>query len=111
MRKNLLPAFLLICPALLLTAAVPVVAERPEPTVHGTFDGEPMYSVLPPDAIPAINEPAYLEGKAAAAQMKPAEPVIGVVIDGAARAYSTWQLDAHEIVNDRLGGAPIAVTW
>jgi hypothetical protein len=27
------------------------------------------------------------------------------------RAYSTWQLDRHEIVNDVFEGRPVAVTW
>jgi len=99
------------CMAVLMMIVPAAAAERPEAQVHGTFEGEPMYSVLAPDAIPAITEPVFVAGKEATAQMKPEEPVIGVVLDGTARAYSTWQLDAHEIVNDRLGGAPIAVTW
>jgi len=86
-------------------------AERPEPKVHGTFSGDPMYTVLPPGAIPAIGEPRIISAEEANKQMAPSEPVIGVVIGDAARAYSTWQLDSHEIVNDELGGAAIAATW
>jgi hypothetical protein len=37
--------------------------------------------------------------------------VIGVVGEHERRAYSTWQLDRHEIVNDTFEGRPIAVTW
>jgi hypothetical protein len=70
-----------------------------------------MYTVLPLDAIPAIREPEYVSGEAAARQMKDREPVIGLRLDGEARAYSTWQLDFHEIVNDEVGGVPVAVTW
>jgi hypothetical protein len=34
------------------------------------------------------------------------------VFDGTvAKAYSLWQLDHHEIVNDTLGDVPIATTW
>lgn len=43
--------------------------------------------------------------------MRDDEPVIGVVVDGVARAYSTWFLDHHEIVNDTFGDEPVAVTW
>jgi hypothetical protein len=43
--------------------------------------------------------------------MAPDEPVIGVVIGGTARAYSAWQLDAHEIVTDVIEGTAIAATW
>ena len=44
--------------------------------------------------------------------LRPEEPVLGVVgADGTAKCYSTWQLEAHEIVNDELDGLPIAATW
>ena len=39
------------------------------------------------------------------------ELVIGVSIDGDHRAYSVPHLSRHEIVNDVVGGRPIAVTW
>lgn len=39
------------------------------------------------------------------------ELMIGVAGTGEQRAYSTWQLDSHEIVNDTFEGRPIAVTW
>ena len=85
--------------------------QRREPQIHGTFDGDPMYTVVPPGAIPAINDPQFVSGAEAAAQMSPDEPVMGIVINDEARAYSLWQLDAHEIVNDTIGGSAIAVTW
>jgi len=87
------------------------LAERPEPEVHGTFDGDDMYTLLPPDAIPAITAPEYVTGEAAAAQMSADEPVIGVFSDTDAVCWSTWQLDHHEIVNDTLDGTAIAATW
>lgn len=87
------------------------IAQRPAPKVVGEFGGDPMYAVLEPDAIPALRDPVFVSGPAAAAQMKPDEPVIGVVVDGEAHAYSTWQLDAHEIVNDRIAGSAVAATW
>jgi hypothetical protein len=95
----------------LLAAAVPAGAQEGPPAVYGEFDGEPMYTVLPADAIPAIREPEFVTGPAADAQMAPHEPVIGVVIGATARAYSAWQLDAHEIVNDTIEGTAIAATW
>lgn len=82
-----------------------------KPPIHGTYDGDPMFDVLPLDAIPAIREPRFVSGEAAERQMVEHEPIIGVVVDGEARAYSTWQLDFHEIVNDVAGGVPIAVSW
>ena len=76
-----------------------------------TVDGEPMYQVLPANAIPAIMDPRFVTGAEAVALMSEDEPVMGIVIDGEARAYSLWHLDAHEIVNDSAGGIEFAVTW
>ncbi len=72
-----------------------------------------MVTVLPPDAIPALTNPVFLSRAEAGPMMADDEPVIGLVdpVSGQAKAYSLWHLDRHEIVNDRLGGKPIAVTW
>ena len=43
--------------------------------------------------------------------MRDEELVIGIAAGGEAKAYSTELLDSHEIVNDRMGGSAIAVTW
>ncbi len=37
--------------------------------------------------------------------------IVGVAIDGEARAYPISLLTVHEIINDTLGGVPIAVTY
>lgn len=96
---------------IVLATALPAMAQRPEPEVFAEIDGDPMYTVLEPDSIPAIRTPSFVTGRAAEAQMKPDEPVIGVVVDGEAHAYSTWHLDAHEIVNDEIAGTAIAASW
>ena len=96
---------------LLALAVQPAAAERPEPEVHGVFDGDEMYTLLEPDAIPAITAPAYVTGKEAAAQMMPNEPVIGVASGDDAVCWSAWQLDHHEIVDDFIGKTPIAASW
>ena len=38
-------------------------------------------------------------------------PVLGVYVDGVARAYSVDVLSLHEIVNDEIAGEPYAVLW
>jgi len=96
---------------LLLVAVHPAAAERPEPEVHGVFDGDEMYTLLEPDAIPAITAPEYVTGEEAAAQMMPNEPVIGVSSGDDAVCWSAWQLDHHEIVDDFIGKTPIAASW
>lgn len=40
-----------------------------------------------------------------------ADRVAGIVVNGEARAYPLSILNAHEVVNDELGGVPIAVTY
>jgi hypothetical protein len=96
--------------ALLLAAAV-------APPARGQFippesvDGAPIYTVLPRDAIPAIDDPRFVPAAEAAAFMKEDEPVLGVTGGGAAKAFSLWHLNVHEIVNDEIGSTPVAVTW
>ena len=63
------------------------------------------------DSIPAIRSPEFVSADDAESWMEPDEPVIGIEIDGDARAYPTAMLSRHEIVNDTVGGASIAVTW
>ena len=67
-------------------------------------------SILPQDAIPALIKPNYLTASQAS-DMNNQEEVIGVVINGDARAYPISTMSSHEIVDDDIGGQPIAVTW
>jgi len=75
-----------------------------------TIDGDPVFRGLPKDVIPAIDRPTFVSA-AQATSVADDEPVIGVVIDGVARAYPTWLLNGHEIVNDAIGPRRFAVTW
>jgi hypothetical protein len=43
--------------------------------------------------------------------MTPGERVIALEINGDARAYPINILSSHEIVNDVVGGQPVAITW
>ena len=63
------------------------------------------------DAIPAILAPEMASADAADEWMADNEPVVGISINGDHRAYSIPMLSRHEIVNDVVGGQPIAVTW
>lgn len=73
--------------------------------------GSPLVRLLPPDAIPAIDSPKLVSRQEGERFMLSEEPVLGVVVGGEARAYSLWILDSHEIVNDVIGGTPVAATW
>lgn len=68
-------------------------------------------TLLPRDAIPAIDDPQFITASEAELAYEPDELVIGVEFDSDARAYSVPLLSRHEIVNDTVGGVKIAVTW
>ena len=68
-------------------------------------------TVLSKDAVPAIFDPDFLPADSADRQYRDTDLVIGVSIDGDHRAYHVPYLSAREIVNDVVGGKPIAVTW
>jgi hypothetical protein len=68
-------------------------------------------TLLPRDAIPAIDNPRFLAAVEADEYYDPDELVMGVVFNGDARAYSVPFLSNREIVNDTVGGVKIAVTW
>ena len=65
----------------------------------------------PPDGIPAIDRPAFVTPAQADAWLTPKEPVLALEIAGDARAYPLQILIWHEIVNDVVGGRPVAVTF
>lgn len=62
------------------------------------------------DVIPALTAPASVPASKAGF-VADGDEVIGVVFDGEARAYPLAILDHHEVVNDAIGGATIAVTY
>ena len=68
-------------------------------------------TVLPRDAISAIRDPEFVEVTEAARWMNGREQVIGLERGGEVRAYPINLLSRHEIVNDVVGGEPVAITW
>ena len=67
--------------------------------------------VLRRDKIPSIDNPRFVSVGSAAEWLEDVEPVILLDIEGDARAYPLQVLIWHEIVNDKVGGAPVAVTY
>lgn len=93
----------LLTPAVLLAQK----KEAKETEVHGHI----MYTLLEPGDIPAIFEPKYVSVSQADAYYYPDEPLIAVIDGDKAKAFSTWHLDHHEVVNDYINGKAITVTW
>ena len=65
----------------------------------------------PKDGIPALSDPAFIPVPQET-RLSDREPVIAVELDGQTpRAYPIRYLMWHEIVNDRIGTTPVAVTF
>jgi hypothetical protein len=95
-----------------------VAALLPSPPAHSQsaqelrIDPSEIVTLLPKDAIPAIRAPAPLLVPAAAAHaVRDNDQVLGVTIGAESRAYPVAFLSWHEIINDTIGGVPIAATW
>ena len=105
------------------TKAITQATKKPEPTIPPAPTEDPVaataperaldiVTLLPFDGIPAIDTPHFFPDLETANMFyNDGELVLGVEIDGDARAYSVPLLSSHEIVNDVVGGKPIAVTW
>ena len=65
----------------------------------------------PPDGIPPLDSPTFVDTTVAATWLGEREPVIALEIDGDVRAYPLQILIWHEIVNDVVGGEPVTVTF
>jgi hypothetical protein len=63
------------------------------------------------DGIPSIDDPVLVSRARGDADLAGTEQVMLVEHAGEARAYPVRSLIRHEIVNDVVGGRPVAVTW
>ena len=95
-RDNLFKLSALL--ALLLTG--PALAEE-------IPDGVQM--LLARGGIPAVFAPTFVSADEAG--ISDDAWILGVVVNGDARAYSLNLLNHHEIVNDDVGGVPLAAVW
>ncbi len=64
------------------------------------------------DGIPDLQNPGHVAADDPGADyLSDDERVIGVSINGEHRAYPLRIVNAHELVNDELGGEPLSLTW
>jgi Protein of unknown function (DUF3179) len=76
------------------------------------IDPREIVTLLPKDAVPAIRDPVpLLVPVDAVREVRDSDQVLGVAVGGESRAYPIPFLSWHEIVNDTVGGMPIAATW
>jgi hypothetical protein len=88
--------------------------ERAEPAENEPADLIPdsaLKNVLSPDSIPSIDEPKFVSTEKAARWLADREPVVSLELGGETRAYPAQILTWHEIVNDVVGGNPVAITY
>lgn len=65
----------------------------------------------PKDGIPPIDEPKFESAEEAAEWLEPRDPLMVVSLGDEVKAYPLGILIWHEIVNDVVGGVPVAVTF
>ena len=63
------------------------------------------------DSIPAIDRPRFVAVNDARKWLSDNEPVIALQVNGVSRAYPMEIIVWHEVVNDVIGGVPVAVTF
>ena len=94
----------------LFIAVMPYHARGWDFSRHSIPTDEIMGGGPPRDGIPALMSPRYVSASKATF-MSPDEKVLGVAVNGDARAYPLRILSWHELVNDRIGGKPVLVSW
>ena len=74
-----------------------------------TFDPNRMYQAIFRDSIRPIYDPTFVTVDES--KLDDGDHVIGLAVNGEARAYSVGVLTSREMVNDVVGGVPVLVTW
>jgi len=91
--------------------AVPTAEETlPLPMAPEELESRAVSGGPPKDGIPSIDDPSFV-GPDDAGFLDPGDPVFGVARNGVVEACPQEILVQHEIVNDRLGDLPVAVTY
>ncbi len=81
-------------------------------TRHSIDLGEIMSGGPPKDGIPSIDRPEFAAlGSSVGDGLVATEPVMVLTVNGVTKAYPLRFLIWHEIVNDTIGGVPVAVTF
>ncbi len=113
-RRAFLASLALICPASLWAQeANPFRPAWPRTDFsrRGIDFAEVISGGPPKDGIPALSDPRFAAA-ATETRLAEREPVMTVALPGQkARAYPIRYLMWHEIVNDRIGGTPVLVTF
>ena len=118
-RAYMAPALSLFAVALLAAAAPavgqvdrgPIRAEWTTDFASFTVPPDSLVRFGPRDAIPALHDPAFVSIREAGRWLDSREPVVVVRVGEDVRAYPVQILLMHDVVNDVVGGTPVAVTF
>ncbi len=83
-----------------MTVETTMAADEPPPGVE---------QLLPRGRIAAVLDPQFVG--AADAELPDDAWILGVAVDGQAKAYSLNLLNRHEVVNDKTGETAYAAVW
>ena len=78
---------------------------------HSVSYDEILSGGVPRDGIPPVDKPKFTSQEDANRWLGDQEPVIAFELNGDVRAYPLQILIWHEIVNDVVGGVPVAATF
>lgn len=111
-ERNLLPLATLPAPtAQPVTPTVVAVATLPVSPIRRLQAGE-LVIAADTDDIPAIMaQESFFAAATTSTEWLEDEYVIGLALNGEARAYPIRLLSSHELVNDTVGGEPVLISW
>ncbi len=97
--------------AFLAPITLPVLLASGAGELHAAKDSLPagVEQILPRGSIAAVFDPKFVP--AAQADIADDAWILGVVVEGRAHAYSLNLLNAHEVVNDKIGDKSFAAVW
>ncbi len=84
-------------------------SETSEKTVTGAEAYHGVLQYRAKDAKLALVRPSFITAEEVS--LPAGVSVVGVSVDGQHRAYPLYVLKNHQVVNDMLGGVPIAASW
>jgi hypothetical protein len=88
------------------------MAEMMNPDEEIVIDArEILWGGVPVDGIPPLEFPTQILPDEAALWIRDSDVVVGVEIDGDARAYPIRIIAWHEMVNDTIGGVPVSLAY
>ncbi|MEX2575839.1 MAG: DUF3179 domain-containing protein [Halofilum sp. (in: g-proteobacteria)] len=110
-RRTFLAGLALVGGAPLVRAGIPYSKPLLLPEALGTYRDARRHGGPGKDGIPSIDTPRFWSVDEANAFLEAGDRVIGHYRGGVARAYPQRILVWHEIVNDKIAGTPLAITY